>query len=291
MNGESGAASQGMTEGYLEYLLAKAELNIYEFDIHRRTELKNMNRTLPYYVMSYHKCGNAMLRVGNEVHSIGPGTVILIPPHVEHDHFKATADETVFLWWHFTFTLADVIDVLKIFQLPITFQLHDSREFESAFDQFMESTRGKGYLPKTILKKAKALELLYIVLESALQSNLAVGKTVDQLNGFLGVLVQMVRHPEREISLKSLAQELHMHPTYISNRFRRLFGKSPMQVHREMKIQLAKTLLETSDMPITEIAQRCGFVGIQEFDRVFKRIVGITPSQFRRTYGKWRSLV
>jgi AraC family transcriptional regulator of arabinose operon len=272
---------------HIDYLLRNAELNVVEFSVDRRTKMETFDRVLPHYVMSYHKKGKAKLRVGDQTYAITPGTVICIPPNVKHDHYKESSEETVFLWWHFSFQITNVMDVLKMFHLPICFQLQNADQFEEVFLQFINTSEQARNLPSTILKQAKALELLYLILDSALVKR-DLSMNSFQSETFLSILARMIQFPEKHISLESLANELHMHPTYISNRFKELFGKTPMQVQREMKIQKAKTLLETNGMSITEIAYALGFNVLQNFTRLFKSYVGISPSQYRDLNKKWR---
>lgn len=268
----------------LNMLLEHASLHIHEFDIHSRRELKELRRVLPFYVMSYHKEGKAALRIGNVSYPIDTGHVVLIPPYVEHDHYKDTNEESIFLWWHFTFQIAGLIDVFRLFQLPLIFKLENTIEFEQAFLQFQNSATNRsaapGFLPTRILEKAKSLELLYHILVSAMNEN-AVNRPDPHTNSFLEILAQMIQHPEQELSLGKIAQKVQMHPTYVSNRFKELFGKSPIQVHREMRVLKAKTLLRTSDLSIGEIALAAGFSGIPTFSRLFKSYVGVPPSQYR----------
>jgi len=270
-----------MLDEQLNFVLRHADLNVVEFDIHRRKEMKTFRRTLPCYVMSYHKEGMAKLRVGDHTYVIGPGTVVFIPPHVEHDHYKDTDEETVFLWWHFTFEIAGCMDVLKMLQIPIVFTLQHKEEFERVFHQFMDSTSRSGYLPLSILKRAKALELLYILLDSALSQQDSEARSLPSQT-FLSILARIIQYPDKPVSLRELSQELHMNPTYISNRFKTLFGKSPMQLQREMRIQRAKTLLQSGELSIMEIADALGFSEIQNFTRLFKSYVGVSPTQYRK---------
>ncbi|NBD23885.1 helix-turn-helix domain-containing protein [Paenibacillus glycinis] len=273
----------------LDFLLQNAELKIVEFDMNCRTEMRTFKRTLPYYMMSYHKKGSAKLRVGDETYDIPPGSIIYVPMNVEHDHFKTRTDETEFLWWHFTLQIAGVMDVMKMFQIPYLFKLNDAEAFERVFMQFMEATStSRPLLLSAILKQAKALELLYMILDSAISRKDMIGNPM-QSQSFLNLLARIVQHPQEQLSLQSLSEELHMHPTYICNRFKELFGKSPMQVQREMKIQRAKTLLETSEMSITEIAQALGSNELQNFTRLFKSYVGVSPTQYRNLKLKWRN--
>lgn len=257
-------------------LLRNAQLEITDFDIHVRKEMKTFKRTVPSYIVSYHKKGEAKLRIGNETYDIQPGSVVYIPPHVEHDHFKTTFDETVFLWWHFTYKIAGVFDALRIFSIPYVFPLSNKEEFENVFHQLKNVIHdGKPLSP--ILKQAKALELLYMLLNDALKEY----RPDAASDTFARLLMKIIQQPKTKLSLKQLSDEFHMHPTYISNRFKELFGKTPIQAHKEIRIHQAKTLLETSDLTVTEISAETGFSEVQNFTRLFKSYVGCSPMQYR----------
>ncbi|MBW7454356.1 AraC family transcriptional regulator [Paenibacillus sepulcri] len=268
----------------LKYLLGHAELKVLDFNIHTRTEMKTFGRSLPCTMMSYHKKGEARLSVNGSTYNIVPGTVVYIPPNVRHDHYKTSHEETVFLWWHFNYEIANIVDVLKLFQIPHTFKLRDSDRFENVFRQFRDLTDHSGILPSTILKQAKAMELLYLLLDNAVSGD-EVFADPPAVN-FLGILAKIVQHPERPISLQQLADELHMHPTYICNRFKELFGKSPIQAQKELKIQKAQTLLQTTELSVTEISQMLGFSEIQNFSRLFKTYIHVSPLEYRAVYKK-----
>ncbi|MFP5115931.1 helix-turn-helix domain-containing protein [Bacillaceae bacterium C204] len=270
----------------IDFLLQSAELSIVEFDIHIRTEMKTFNRRLSCYVMSYIKKGEAKLRVGKDEYMLLPGTVVIIPPYIEHDHYKETEEETIFLWCHFTYEIGNALDVLKIFNLPITFKLTNSEEFEKVFLEYKNISFTEDFLIKTILKKAKSHEILYLLLKSIMNSHEESFER-NHSQGFISILTQIVTNPEKELSLQELSNQFHLHPTYISNRFKELFGKSPMHVQREMKIDRARKLLISTEMSITEIAHAVGYPAIPGFTRLFKNYVGISPTQFRNLNKKW----
>ncbi|WP_375541021.1 helix-turn-helix domain-containing protein [Paenibacillus tyrfis] len=77
-----------------------------------------------------------------------------------------------------------------------------------------------------------------------------------------------------------------MNPTYVSNHFKEMFGKSPILLHREIKIEKAKSLLKIQEMNITEISTSLGFNDIQTFTRLFKKYTGISPSQYKGLFNK-----
>jgi AraC family transcriptional regulator of arabinose operon len=275
-----GAGGELNMNEYLPLLLEKADLNIIRYDMNTRTEMGYYKRILPCRMVSYLRKGNAKLRVGNIVYDIKPRSVVFLPENLEHDHYKDSSYETEFMWWHFKFEVENVLDVLKIFSIPYVFMLQDYNKFEHVFEQFIESTKVSGVLPNSILKKARALELLYLILECAL-SNKEASMLNLQPSNFLGLLTSIIHSPEKQINLKELSKEMHMNSTYISNRFKELFGKSPVMLQRELKVQKAKSLLEISDLSITDIAYATGFDDVQSFSRLFKHYLGISPSQYR----------
>ncbi|MCL6548297.1 MAG: AraC family transcriptional regulator [Alicyclobacillus sp.] len=266
---------------YLSYLLSQASIHIVSFDIHERTEMGTFNRVRPAYVMSYHKSGTAMLRVGQETHCITPGTVVLIPPNVEHDHYKTTSDPTVFMWCHFTCKISGTVDVLKLFNFPLMFRPIETDRFERVFNEFVAAAKQSGQFPKVLLREAKAMELVYLLLESAVNhpdTSFSFGAESEK---FFTVLAELVQHPERRLSLAELAERLHLHPTYISNRFRSLFGMTLREIQRDLRLERAKLLLGSTDLSIAEVAERVGFPASSEFNRMFKRYTGLTPTQYR----------
>jgi AraC family transcriptional regulator of arabinose operon len=262
-------------------LLGMAELKLLQFDIHHLHEMSYRNRTFKeYYMMTYVRRGTAKLKVQNQIYPILPGTVIFIPIGLEHDQYMDTDEETEFLWWHFTYKIHGVIDVLPFFQIPYIYPLKNYQKFEAVFDEFMLSTTRAGNIPNIILQKAKSLELLYLLLDNAFGNNAPV--IVKQSSpSFLSILWKIVSQPEASFTLQELAADLHMNPTYVSNHFKEIFGKPPILLHREIKIAKAKSLLETQEMNITEISDFLGFNDVQTFTRLFKKYTGISPGQYK----------
>ena len=65
--------------------------------------------------------------------------------------------------------------------------------------------------------------------------------------------------------------------TYI---FKQIIGESFLDYIHILRIRLAKKLLAEGGMNVTEIAEKCGFSSVTYFDRVFKKITGLTPRQY-----------
>ena len=65
-------------------------------------------------------------------------------------------------------------------------------------------------------------------------------------------------------------------------RFRQATGLSPMEYVQTLRIEEAKQLLETSEIPLDDVAAEVGYVEPASFRRLFRRMVGISPSTYRR---------
>ena len=67
-------------------------------------------------------------------------------------------------------------------------------------------------------------------------------------------------------------------------RFRRATGQSPLEYVQTLRIEEAKQLLETTTMPLDDIAAEVGYTEPSAFRHLFRKLVGITPSAYRKRH-------
>ena len=91
----------------------------------------------------------------------------------------------------------------------------------------------------------------------------------------------ILSHLESPLTLDDLAKVACMSRSYYSTMFKTLNGVSPWDYITGQRIDLAQYRLETTDKPILEISQSCGFNSIANFNRAFKKLTGRTPREFR----------
>ncbi|MEP1093460.1 MAG: AraC family transcriptional regulator [Cyclobacteriaceae bacterium] len=89
--------------------------------------------------------------------------------------------------------------------------------------------------------------------------------------------------PGENWTLESLARNVGMSRTSLSNRFRDLVGETPMNYLTNWRILNAKELLKESDLSVREVAHKIGYRSEAAFNRVFKNRVEITPLKFRNS--------
>jgi AraC family transcriptional regulator len=94
---------------------------------------------------------------------------------------------------------------------------------------------------------------------------------------------EMIREKlDGNIRLSQLARECGLSVSHFTRAFRRSFGVSPYRWLLERRIDYAKALLVTSDLPIANIALQSGFSDQAAFTRAFGRIVGNSPGRWKR---------
>ncbi len=83
------------------------------------------------------------------------------------------------------------------------------------------------------------------------------------------------------ITNSRLAELFHYHPNYMNSLIRAKTGMSLRRYLLNIRISKAVTLLETTNLSVTQIAQEVGFCDISYFSNYFKKITGRSPKEFR----------
>lgn len=91
----------------------------------------------------------------------------------------------------------------------------------------------------------------------------------------------MTVHARENITLAQVAKEVYLSPDYFSRRFKAKTGMTFSQCMQRIRVNASKELLNDYQYTLSEIAQMFQFSDQSHFTRVFKRVVGVTPSRFR----------
>lgn len=125
-----------------------------------------------------------------------------------------------------------------------------------------------GYLAAIIGECLPALDLISI---EEIKAN-----TVQE------ILIFCAEHYRDDISLKSIAEAMHLSPNHISSIFSKKLKISLRDYINNMRISEATHLLTHTEQRITEIMEACGFKNQSTFNKTFQEICGATPRQYRK---------
>lgn len=108
-------------------------------------------------------------------------------------------------------------------------------------------------------------------------------KTIQNIRDFIN------RHYFEELSLSSLARRFHVESSYLSRSFKQATGSNLMLYIANERIKHAEKYLKQERLNITEIAQLIGYSDYGYFSRVFRKIVGKSPREYRDSFAKGKS--
>ena len=91
-------------------------------------------------------------------------------------------------------------------------------------------------------------------------------------------------HPEDDLSISALARQFGYSDYYFSRRFKKETGETVRDYIDAVRIERARMLLETTDEPISEIAQSLHYCSSTHFSDVFKSIIGKLPNEYRKQF-------
>lgn len=103
-------------------------------------------------------------------------------------------------------------------------------------------------------------------------------KTILQLTRYLQ------EHLAEELGLQILADAFHLSAPYISQLFKSEIGVNFLSYLTNIRMERAKKLLVSTDLPIAEVSQKAGYPDYRVFAKAFKKAEGVTPSQYRRDF-------
>ena len=87
-----------------------------------------------------------------------------------------------------------------------------------------------------------------------------------------------------DLHLHTLAQKVNVSAGYLSGLFKKETGQSFTDYVNRRRVAYAAHLLTDTRLQIQTIAQHCGIMDVQYFSKVFKRITGLTPKEYRSTH-------
>lgn len=102
------------------------------------------------------------------------------------------------------------------------------------------------------------------------------------------IIKKTIQYMEQECqhaTLYSVAQKVYMTPTYLSSLFKTNTGKTFIDQLTEIRINKAKEMLKSTHLKNYEVAEKVGYKDSRYFSQIFKKKVGLSPSEYRESTG------
>ncbi|NMC78444.1 MAG: helix-turn-helix transcriptional regulator [Chloroflexi bacterium] len=98
----------------------------------------------------------------------------------------------------------------------------------------------------------------------------------------LNTIVYINNNYAKDLKIPQIAEAMNVSGTHLNHLFKTEVGKGIKRYLTEIRIEKAKTLLDTTDNPVYLVASRVGFSDFRHFSKIFKSYMGYSPSRFRK---------
>lgn len=112
------------------------------------------------------------------------------------------------------------------------------------------------------------------------------GVEEEDSTSILSQVMRMVKESRGNITLNECAQQINYHPNYICKVLKREKDLTFTDMVNEEKLRMAKNMLLTTDMSISDISKKLYYNNVQNFIRFFKKQMGMTPAVFRNEHNQ-----
>lgn len=241
--------------------------------------------------------GDASVYHNNTKFNLKPGYLYLIPSYtyssykcnLKHEQYYISFFEetskgvSVYSLVHFKYELKandlDIESFKRLLKINPNRNIVNSDPKTYTKNSILESfTTANTFLSVSKLLETKAL--IKYLLSKFINDEVASKKSFER--NLIEVLNYISENLHESISIESLAKQCNLSKDYFSRTFKKQYSMGPSQFIQLRRIERAQLLLLTTKDSFHNISIRVGFYNYSYFLKVFKKIVGITPSNFRK---------
>ena len=260
------------TEGYLQ--VTDCGVSQYKFD----NETVVSHKAREYFQFIYIKSGKFNAQLIDKTVNVGAGSVLIYHPDEPQKYHYADKSYCETVWFHFSGTaLKEIMEELGIWQDRV-FHISKTDEIEFLLSKLLPEHRLK-YRGYKISQNAILQQILCQLSRGTLQINNTFGETRQKIEQ---VLIKMENGIKDNLTVADYAAEIHLSADRFSHLFTETMGVSPHRYMLELKLNKAKQLFRQTDLNVKEVAEFVGIADPLYFSRLFKKHLGISPTDYRK---------
>ncbi len=228
-----------------------------------------------YYITK----GSCEISIEDVTYTARAGDWFFIPTKTAHSYHNFSGKPFEKYWMHFE--ISPVRNIPKLLGAGYLLRLSDRKEVNRLFAKFTELFPGKDFADR-IAVKAVALRLLSHFVKASVKRSEDI--SVAEGSSMSEVFDYIERNMDILIRNEKLAEIAHMHPTHFIRFFKSETGQTPKEYVNGRKMEIAKAMLEGTELPIGEISERLGFFDTMHFSKTFKKRYSISPTAYRKMH-------
>ena len=219
------------------------------------------------YEIMYYLEGTGVLKTAEKEYPFAPGTIIIVPPNIEHGSVSQSGFKNTCICYDFRWLFS--------FKSPVVLNDNEISEGKKIVELiFYNRFASDDYLDCLCKTYATFLNTIMEVDDIA---NSAVKDIINKIS---------INAGDSEFNVSTVLDSSRYSKDYIRAIFKKRTGKTPTEFLTSVRIDNACHLMELykNNISLPEIAERSGFLDYSYFSKLFKKHVGETPLKYREKY-------
>lgn len=247
---------------------------------------------LPSYLFFLVKDGEGALNYGGRTYALGPGDCVFID--CRRGYAQSTSDHRdeagrfdrlwALAWVHFDGpTMAGIYEkYLERGGRPVFSCRGSAQRYQGLLEELLRLASSDSYV-RDMEIAARLTELLACLMEDAWDPEMPLTPGTKRLS------VREVRsyisgHYGEKLSLDSLSRQFFINKYYLAKIFKEQYGCTVNACIAQIRIGKAKELLRFTDRSVEDVGYACGFTDPNYFARCFRKVEGVSPSEYRHRW-------
>ena len=234
-----------------------------------------------YYEIYYLEAGERFHMVEDKLYKMEAGEFIIFPPYVMHHSYGAENmpfkrvllyfSQEEILWPSILSELREEGGIYKV-------GIRERQEIHRAMELILKEQKNPGAYHEEYARGVLNMLLLLIAREERPEK-------APERKSRIGEVIRYIHsHYQEEISLEMLAQMFYVSPYYLCREFKKSTNSTIVRYINVTRIMNAQRKFMETSKNITDISKETGFSNLTHFNRVFKSVTGMSPSQYRRQF-------
>ena len=274
--------TQNNTFYYIDYDKRDASINM---------EFQHLHRFYEIMILLSPSASHLIEGVPYTIHS---GDMVLLAPSILHKsiYYKGEPSRRIIIDFMFPLNMPASQKAYETILQPFHAQLpiyrfdyeHQQKlvEILNSIYRFSDSHQYYGNEADEFYIHARFQEFLYLLYEMQDCNTYVNDQTYNSIEQRIYEITAYIHsHYEDPVSLNSLSDMFYISPSYLSREFKRVTHFNLTSYIQMTRIRNAQYRLSATDSKITEIASDCGFTSFSQFNRIFNRVTGKSPREYR----------
>lgn len=229
------------------------------------------------YIFLYCTAGSGTVNIEGKEYAVGANEALCIPRYKRHYYYASQSDPWSILWMHFKGgdTAFFPLEECRV----IRFETENASErMQSMFKLLFRAMEAHYTLGNFIY-------IAYVVGLILAETYFREKRNATQIQNrhVSNIIRYMYRNIAKNLTLNQLSKEFGLSKSYLNSIFQEYTNHAPLDFFIELKMKEACKMLRLSDVHIYEVAQKLGYKDQYYFSRIFKKVVGISPSGYKQS--------